>query len=125
VLTVRHDDLWDALVRLLPGQLTDVLGVIVSRSPAGDTWTVRGGPPGSLLVSIDALLHAAGYVWASGILPPPAPAEPPHRHHRPHREFLSHGHSRNASLTRAAREAPRPERALDRPWEVTLSRQAR
>jgi hypothetical protein len=117
VRTVRHDDLWDALVRLLPGQLTDVLGVIVSRCPAGDTWSVRGGPPGSLLVSIDALLHAAGYAWVTGLVPP-EPAEPRHpRRHVPHREFLAHGHSRNASLTRAAREAPRPERALDRPWE--------
>jgi hypothetical protein len=106
VPTIRHDDDARLLLGLLPGQPTDALGVAVSRSPAGDTWTVAGGPPASLERSIDLQAAAAGFravpgiVWSARL----EPAEPPRpRHPIPRREYRATGHSRNANLTRAVR----------------------
>jgi hypothetical protein len=99
--TVTHDDLFCRLRAMLPGQLTDVLGVIVARSPVGDAWAVAGGPDVSLLVAIDQLLKAAGFAW-SGESQPSRTQGPP-VHQLPRREYQAAGHARNASLTRQAR----------------------
>jgi hypothetical protein len=115
----NHSTLETALRRLVNGQL-DTVGMVRIHRLGDRDWSIAGGPPVSLLVAVDqlaALLDVKavpGLVRSSYILPS---KPPPRQHHMPHREFLSHGHSRNASLTRSAREAPRPERALDRPWE--------